>query len=124
MIRYPLCISCFVFFALRSHLGNLETIQELGYQGAEKEVISQTTVMGKGTRIYSSKYRRLLQADVGYSPFGLGGFHPYDLCSNNTIHCFDSRGHYDDLHKPTEVTNMGLGAVLVENNGRKAQITY
>ena len=119
-MRNPLFLCYLIFLAGPSHQDI--NVQSIAYQGNGIEKLSGYVIMGKGVRLHSPEYRRFLQADAGYSPFGKGGLHSYDLCSNHPL-CLDSIGHYDDRLKPNSLEEACIGKTIHtnESTNRKVQ---
>lgn len=67
-------------------------IPELGFTGQLQDKPSGCYLLGNGYRAYSPVLMRFTAPD-SYSPFGVGGFHPYCYCSGDPLNKYDPTGH-------------------------------
>ena len=92
----------FPFLWMRHGSGASMFSSSIGYQGAFKEQISGASVLGKGVRSLSPTLRRFIQADAGFSPFGLGGVNNSAYVMDNAVNFHDKRGHGIGSSRPKQ----------------------
>lgn len=64
----------------------------MGYTGSHGDTCSNAYILGAGYRFYSPALMRFTSSD-DWSPFGLGGIHPYVYCDDDPINRHDPSGH-------------------------------